>query len=69
MPKPPHVSNRYCPNCERTGKAEMKALEWGCGDVVMIVFTFALWALLRWGLWMMEPWKCTECGTVTRDTE
>ena len=58
------VSSRTCSTCQTTRKFEKNALVWGCGDLIMILVTFGVWLLLKFGFDLASnPWRCSVCGT------
>ena len=57
------MCSAWCPECERQVKAERNSAVWGCGDLLMVLFTFGLWVPLRIVLTSgSRRWRCCYCG-------
>lgn len=53
-----------CAKCETVRKFEKNAMVWGCGDLLLVVVTFGVWAVIRFVAdLMVNPWRCSVCGT------
>ena len=54
-------NSKYCRSCKQRLKFERPSAVWGVGDLVMVMATCGLWALLR--LLSVQPWRCSVCGS------
>lgn len=52
-----------CAHCGERRKLERPSAVWGAGDLIMIVITIGVWAILK--IAMRPAWRCTACGTAT----
>ena len=57
------VDNRPCSSCGKATKSERETVNYGCGDLLMVVLTTGLWVLFRYA--MRPGWKCSTCGRGT----
>jgi ribosomal protein L37AE/L43A len=58
------VSQQHCPSCGKSVKAERNARVWGGGDLIMVVFTLGLWAVIKLAAGG-QAWRCAGCGSLT----
>src|SRR5215813_2011364 len=58
------VKQGYCPHCGLLTKCERNSLVWGGGDLILIVFSFGGWLVLKL-LWnaLVNSWRCSRCGS------
>jgi len=54
------ISRRDCPRCGQPTKHERYVTAMGVGDLILVLFTFGGWWLLREA--MKPKWRCSECG-------
>ena len=55
------ISSGHCPHCNTRTKLERNSMVWGCGDLVLVLITCGLWALVR--ILMRPNWRCSVCGS------
>lgn len=57
------ITRRACPSCGLT-KFERNAVEWGAGDLILLVATALFWVPVKL-LWnaLVNPWRCSTCGS------
>jgi hypothetical protein len=61
------VNRRYCPECEKETKCQRNAIEWGAGDLILILCTIGLWVPAKYALAAaLNPWRCSDCGSKVR---
>lgn len=58
------TSRGFCPTCKTHTKVERNSMVWGCGDVVMVLFSCGLWVLGR--ILLRPAWRCSQCGSKAR---
>jgi predicted RNA-binding Zn-ribbon protein involved in translation (DUF1610 family) len=57
------LTSRWCKSCKKQVAAQADSAVWGCGDLIMVLLTFGLWAIFRLVmLAIFSPYRCTNCG-------
>lgn len=54
-------SSGRCAHCNELRKLERPSQVWGAGDLIMVLFTFGLWAVVK--LMARPAWHCSTCGS------
>lgn len=57
------VSRKQCKSCNKNTKFERNSLQWGMGDLIMVLITMGIYVPFRFILHSVtNPWRCSECG-------
>ena len=57
------VDQAVCEGCGLLGKFEKNAMEWGAGDLILVVATLLLWVPAKFAIdAVFNPWRCSKCG-------
>ena len=55
------ITRAACPVCAKDTKMERPAQVWGMGDLIMVLMTVGLWAVVK--VMSRPAWRCSECGS------
>jgi len=57
------TAQRHCAQCNKLTSFECNSMEWGAGDLLMILVTVCLWLVVKvaWDQ-LVNPWRCSVCG-------
>ena len=58
------VTRTFCESCSAQVKFEKSSINWGGGDLIMIMLTFGGWVAAKFIYHMaFNPWRCSSCGS------
>lgn len=58
------ITSKHCAQCNAQKKFERNSMEWGCGDLVMVLITLGLYLPFKFLIHAKKnPWRCTTCGS------
>jgi hypothetical protein len=58
------VTSKFCEKCGAQTKFERNSLQWGMGDLIMVLITVGFYIPFRFIVHaIFNPWRCTNCGS------
>ncbi len=56
------VSTKHCQQCNERTKFERNSLDWGGGDLIMVLLTVGMYLPFRYLIHAItNPWRCSKC--------